>query len=114
MFERSEDTAFAVDRYIFHPAKRLLRDSITKKRIWLTEKEAAILKYLYRSDARSVGRQKLLHEVWGYDSAVATHTLETHIYRLRMKIEDNPAKPLLIITDSQGYRLDARGGTSNS
>ena len=68
MFERSEDTAFAVDRYIFHPAKRLLRDSITKKRIWLTEKEAAILKYLYRSDARSVGRQKLLHEVWGYDS----------------------------------------------
>ncbi len=113
IFERSEDAAFSVDRYIFHPAKRLLQDSITKRRIRLTEKEAAILKYLYRSDAHSVGRQKLLHEVWGYNTAVATHTLETHIYRLRMKIEDNPAKPLLIITDSRGYRLDARGGASN-
>ena len=58
-------------------------------------------------------RQKLLHEVWGYNSAVATHTLETHIYRLRVKMEDYPAKPLLLITDSQGYRLDARGAASD-
>ena len=113
IFESSEDAAFPVGPYIFHPAKKLLQDSITKRRIWLTEKEVAILKYLYRSDARSVSRQKLLHEVWGYNPAATTHTLETHIYRLRMKIEGNPAKPLLLVTDSQGYRLDARGGTSS-
>jgi DNA-binding response OmpR family regulator len=113
-FETSVDAAFPVGPYIFHPAKKLLQHSVTKRRIWLTEKEMGILKYLYRSDAHSVGRQKLLHEVWGYNSAVATHTLETHIYRLRMKIEDNPAKPELLITDSQGYRLDARNGTSHS
>ena len=113
IFESSEDAAFPVGPYIFHPAKKLLQDSITKRRIWLTEKEVAILKYLYRLDARSVSRQKLLHEVWGYNPAATTHTLETHIYRLRMKIEGNPAKPLLLVTDSQGYRLDARGGTSS-
>ena len=113
IFESSVDAAFPVGPYIFHPAKKLLQDSITKRRIWLTEKEVAILKYLYRLDARSVSRQKLLHEVWGYNPAATTHTLETHIYRLRMKIEGNPAKPLLLVTDSQGYRLDARGGTSS-
>lgn len=114
IFQSSEDAAFPVGPYIFHPAKKLLQGSITKRRIRLTEKEAAILKYLYHSDARSVDRQKLLHEVWGYNSAVATHTLETHIYRLRVKIEDNPRTPLLLITDSQGYRLDAGGGAPNS
>jgi DNA-binding response OmpR family regulator len=107
-FESSDDAAFPVGPYIFHPAKKLLRHSITKMRVRLTDKEVAILKYLYRSQSRSVDRQKLLHEVWGYNSAVATHTLETHIYRLRTKMEDYPAKPLLLITDSQGYRLDAR------
>ena len=108
-FESSVDAAFQVGPYTFHPAKKLLQHSITKRRIWLTEKEVGILKYLYRARDRSVNRQRLLHEVWGYNSAVATHTLETHIYRLRVKIEDYPAKPLLLITDSQGYRLDARG-----
>jgi DNA-binding response OmpR family regulator len=111
-FESSDDAAFPVGPYIFHPAKKLLQDSITKRRIRLTEKETAILKYLYRSDSRPMDRQKLLHEVWGYNSAVATHTLETHIYRLRIKMEVNPKKPLLLITDSQGYRLDAGGGAS--
>ena len=95
------------------PGEKAVRGFITKRRIWLTEKEVAIMKYLYRLDARSVSRQKLLHEVWGYNPAATTHTLETHIYRLRMKIEGNPAKPLLLVTDSQGYRLDARGGTSS-
>ena len=121
IFESSNDATFPVGPYIFHPAKKLLQDSITKRRIRLTEKEAAILKYLYRSGAtlvggyaRSVDRKKLLHEVWGYNPAVTTHTLETHIYRLRVKIEDNPRKPLLLITDSQGYRLDARGAVPNS
>jgi DNA-binding response OmpR family regulator len=113
-FESSDDATFPIGPYVFHPAKKLLHDSITKRRIRLTEKEVAILKYLYRSHARPVDRQKLLHEVWGYNSAVATHTLETHIYRLRIKIEDNPRKPLLLITDSQGYRLDARGGAPSS
>ena len=113
-FESSDDAAFPVGPYLFHPARKLLQHSITMRRIRLTEKEVGILKYLYRAHARSVDRQKLLHEVWGYNSAVATHTLETHIYRLRTKMEDYPAKPQLLITDSQGYRLDAGGGAPNS
>ena len=114
IFESSEDAAFPVGPYIFHPAKKLLQHSVTKMRGRLTDKEVAMLKYLYRSDARSVDRQKLLHEVWGYNPAVTTHTLETHIYRLRMKIEGNPAKPILLITDSQGYRLDTRSAVPSS
>ena len=114
VFESSDDATFPIGPYVFHPAKKLLHDSITKRRIRLTEKDVAILKYLYRSHARPVDRQKLLHEVWGYNSAVATHTLETHIYRLRVKIEANPRRPLLLITDNQGYRLDAKGGAPNS
>ena len=72
--------------------------------------EAAILKYLYRAGGRPVGRQILLNEVWGYNSAVTTHTLETHIYRLRQKIEPDPANACLLLTEGGGYRLDPQAG----
>jgi len=103
-FERSEQAEFAVGPYTFRPAKKLLQDLARNKRIRLTDKETAVLKYLYRSDA-AVNRQILMHEVWGYNAAVTTHTLETHIYRLRQKIEADPARPSLLVTEGGGYRL---------
>lgn len=102
--EQSEDATFAVGPYTFKPAAKLLATEAGRK-IRLTEKETSILKYLYRQ-GRAVARETLLHEVWGYNPAVTTHTLETHIYRLRQKIEPDPAKAALIVTESGGYRLN--------
>jgi DNA-binding response OmpR family regulator len=105
LFENSEDAVFSVGPYTFRPAKKLLHEPINNRRIRLTGKEAAILKFLYRSDSRPVDRQILLHEVWGYNPAVTTHTLETHIYRLRQKMERHPRNPVLLVTENGGYRL---------
>jgi DNA-binding response OmpR family regulator len=90
--------------YIFHPHAKLLQDGGRKVR--LTEKETNILKFLHAS-AGTVPRDILLHEVWGYGPAVATHTLETHIYRLRKKIEQDPARAQILLTEGGGYRLSA-------
>ncbi len=111
-FEDSEDAVFPVGPYTFHPSRRQLQDAAKNRRIHLTEKETLILKFLYRSGARPVDRQILLREVWGYNPAVTTHTLETHIYRLRQKIEATPADPLLLLTDDGGYRLNPHGATA--
>jgi DNA-binding response OmpR family regulator len=102
--ESSEDAVFRIGPYEFRPAKRLLVDPRDKK-IRLTDKETSILKYLYRSGEKPVGREELLREVWGYNSGVTTHTLETHIYRLRQKIEPESQSPKLLITETGGYRL---------
>jgi DNA-binding response OmpR family regulator len=91
---------------MFRPAARQLLDPAKNKRIRLTDKEAAILKFLYRAAGRPVARQVLLNEVWGYNSSVTTHTLETHVYRLRQKIEPEPAVSKLLLTEGGGYRLD--------
>lgn len=101
--EQSEDATFAVGPYTFKPAAKLLVTASNKK-VRLTEKETAILKYLYRQ-GKAVARETLLHEVWGYNPAVTTHTLETHIYRLRQKIEPDPANARLLLTEAGGYRL---------
>ena len=103
--EHSEDATFSIGEFTFKPASKLLvRPSGTGK-IRLTEKEAAILKYLYRARDRVIARDVLLSEVWGYNANVATHTLETHIYRLRQKIEAEPSDPRLLVTEGGGYRL---------
>ncbi len=104
IFDRSEEAVFPVGPYTFRPAKKMLQDIAKNRRIRLTDKETAVLKFLYRSDA-AVNRQILMHEVWGYNSAVTTHTLETHIYRLRQKIESDPGNPSLLVTEGGGYRL---------
>ena len=108
-FENSEDAVFPIGPYTFRPAAKLLEERTRNKRIRLTEKEAAILKYLYRAGKKPIARQVLLNEVWGYNAAVTTHTLETHIYRLRQKIEPDPANARLLLTETGGYRLDPDG-----
>ena len=103
--EHSDDAVFTIGPYSFQPSAKLLVDGERKSRIRLTEKEAAILKFLYRAGRKVTGRETLLHEVWGYNPAVNTHTLETHIYRLRQKIERDPARAEILLTEPGGYRL---------
>ncbi|MGH7070612.1 MAG: response regulator transcription factor [Acetobacteraceae bacterium] len=109
IFENSEDAVFLIGPYVFRPAAKMLQEPVRNRRIRLTEKETSILKFLYRSGSRPVARQVLLNEVWGYNASVTTHTLETHIYRLRQKIEPDPAHSRLLITEGGGYRLDPQG-----
>ncbi|MCP5071951.1 MAG: response regulator transcription factor [Rhodobacteraceae bacterium] len=104
--EQSEDAVFTLGPYTFKPAAKMLIDDDEKK-IRLTEKETNILKFLYRAQDGVVARDVLLHEVWGYNAGVTTHTLETHIYRLRQKIEPDPGNARLLVTESGGYRLVA-------
>ncbi|WP_025885980.1 response regulator transcription factor [Asaia prunellae] len=109
LFENSEDAVFPIGPYLFRPSSKILQEPAKNRRIRLTEKEAAILKYLYRAGHRPIARQVLLNEVWGYNAAVTTHTLETHIYRLRQKIEPDPANASLLLTEGGGYRLNPEG-----
>ncbi len=105
--DQSDDAIFAIGPYKFQPAAKMLMANDGARKIRLTEKEAAILKYLYRVGNKTVSRETLLGEVWGYNAGVTTHTLETHIYRLRQKIEADPAQVRLLITEPGGYRLSA-------
>ena len=108
-FEDSVDAVFVIGPYTFRPSARLLEDELRKQRIRLTQKETAILKFLYRAGTQAVDRWVLLNEVWGYNAGVTTHTLETHIYRLRQKIEPDPANARLLVTVGGGYRLVPEG-----
>ena len=102
--EASEDAVFKVGPYTFRPsAKMLVNDKGSKLK--LTEKETAILRFLYRAGQKVVSRDILLQEVWGYNATVTTHTLETHVYRLRQKIETNPSSARILITEPGGYKL---------
>ena len=102
--EASDDAMFRIGPFTFQPgSKHLINEKGSKLR--LTEKETAILRFLYRAGQSVVTRDVLLREVWGYNSNVTTHTLETHIYRLRQKIERDPAKSQLLITEAGGYKL---------
>jgi DNA-binding response OmpR family regulator len=103
-YEHSEGAVFRLGAYEFRPAGKMLVDAQGKK-IRLTEKETNILKYLYRAGEKPVSREELLAEVWGYNAGVTTHTLETHVYRLRQKIEPDPANARLLLTEAGGYRL---------
>ncbi|MGO1119514.1 response regulator transcription factor [Rhodovibrionaceae bacterium A322] len=103
--EQSEDAVFTIGPYSFRPAAKVLLQDEDGKKVRLTEKETAILKYLYRSGDKTVGRDTLLGEVWGYNAGVTTHTLETHVYRLRQKIEPDPSNAEILVTEPGGYRL---------
>ncbi len=105
LFENSAEGALEFNQYILYPARKEIlnhrNDEITK----LTEKEVAIIKYLYRNKEQIVGKSDLMQEVWGYAADVATHTVETHIYRLRQKVEQDDLSAQLILTSDGGYQL---------
>jgi DNA-binding response OmpR family regulator len=103
--EYREDAVFAIGPYTFQPGAKLMTDQARRKKVRLTEKETAILRYLYHAGDRAIGRSTLLDEVWGYNAGVTTHTLETHVYRLRQKIERDPANAEILVTEPGGYRL---------
>jgi DNA-binding response OmpR family regulator len=104
-FEQSEDAVFRMGPYTFRPSQKVLVDEERgSQKVRLTGKETDILKYLYRA-AGAVSREVLLDQVWGYNASVSTHTLETHIYRLRQKLERDPANATILITEGGGYRL---------
>jgi DNA-binding response OmpR family regulator len=102
--EASNDAIFTIGQYTFRPSSKFLLNP-KGNRIRLTDKETAILRYLYRADQQPISRETLLQKVWGYNSGVTTHTLETHIYRLRQKIEQDAAMPAILVTESRGYKL---------
>ena len=102
--EATDDATFQIGPYVFKPSSKfLVTDKGSKLR--LTEKETAILRFLHRAGSNVVGRDTLLREVWGYNANVTTHTLETHIYRLRQKIERDPSNAQLLVTEGGGYKL---------
>ncbi|MEA2950612.1 MAG: hypothetical protein QOD40_479 [Alphaproteobacteria bacterium] len=102
--EASEDAIFNIGPYTFHPSSKVLLNPKGQK-VRLTEKETAILRFLYRAGQAPMSRETLLQEVWGYNSGVTTHTLETHIYRLRQKVEEDAANPAILVTEAGGYKL---------
>jgi DNA-binding response OmpR family regulator len=101
--QASDDPIFTIGASTFRPSSKLFHNHSGDK-VRLTDKETSVLRYLYRA-GQPVSRETLLREVWGYSPGLTTHTLETHIYRLRQKIESDAAKPAILITDSRGYRL---------
>ena len=103
--EMSEDASFSVRPYVFRPANKVLQRNDGRKDISLSEKENAILKQLYRAGDTAVSCEALYADIWDHSSALMTHTLQTHIYRLRQKIEENPSRPRILLSEQGGYRL---------
>ena len=104
-FETSEHAEIAIGPYLFRPGSKQLTAAGMKRPLKLTEKEAGLLKHLYRARGEAVAREVLLHEVWGYSAQASSHTVETHIYRLRRKIETLASGERLLLNDRAGYRL---------
>ena len=89
----------------FIPANKLLKSADETRKVILTEKESTILKYLYRAHPNRVPKEELLAEVWGFQNGLSTHTVETHIYRLRQKVKRLTTNNV-IVTTTQGYSWD--------
>ena len=104
-FENSAEGVLEFNRYVLYPTRKEILNLRNNETTKLTEKEVSIIKYLYKNKDKIVGKQDLMQEVWGYVADVATHTVETHIYRLRQKVEhDNPSAQLILTSDG-GYQL---------
>ncbi len=98
---------FACGPFVCVPLERTFLDDAGNEVAKLTEKEIALLRHLSDAGPQGLPRELILSDVWGYVDGVDTHTLETHIYRLRQKIDPTPAAPSLLLTTSTGYALAA-------
>ena len=92
--------------YSLYPVKKEIFSSQTQNTTKLTEKEVDIIKYLYQNAPQIASKEELLEKVWEYSTDATTHTVETHIYRLRQKVEKDGGSQL-IITENNGYKLHA-------
>jgi len=103
-YEQSDEATFRIGPYEFRPSENVLFDS-EQRRIRLTDKESNLLRLLYKAGGKTVRRDELIADVWGHDAQVSSHTLETHMYRLRQKLEPVPSISRFLITEVGGYRL---------
>jgi DNA-binding winged helix-turn-helix (wHTH) protein len=101
----TDETEFAVGPYVCTPLERMLLNDEGEEAARLTEKEVTLLRTLAEASPNGVSRAALLEKVWGYRDDLDTHTLETHIYRLRQKLETDPESPRLLLTLESGYAL---------
>ena len=106
LFAHSSDGQLVFDKYVLDTGKKELYNTISNHNTKLTEREVSIIKYLYKAHEKIVSKNELLSEVWGYNPEATTHTVETHIYRLRQKIEEENSDDNIIITEDNGYRLN--------
>ena len=104
-FENSSDAYLTFNNYELHPLAKEILNLRNNELIKLTEKEVAVIKYLYKAKDKIVSKTDLLQDVWDYNAEVSTHTIETHIYRLRQKVEHDDVDAQLIITENGGYKL---------
>jgi DNA-binding response OmpR family regulator len=100
----SDSASFAVGTLTFRAGARQLvaRDG---RRVGLTRMETEILKQLCRSRGQVVAREDLLRAIWGEEGLAKQHSLETHVYRLRQKIETESEAQRTLVTEGKGYRL---------
>lgn len=105
LFVHSSDGQLDFGSYILDSSKKEIKNTHSRKVVKLTEREVAILNYLYKAYPKIVSKSELLSEVWGYNPDATTHTVETHIYRLRQKVEGN-SSDMVILTEESGYRLN--------
>ncbi len=103
----SAGVSFLIGPYRFHPATRVLQHMTTSATLRLTYKEAEVLKYLNRTNGQAVARTTLLRDVWGYKEGADSYTVESHVYRLRRKLENDPARPRFLVNQDGGYALVA-------
>lgn len=108
-YHASPERYLTIGPFRLYPALRHLVDG-AKEPQKLTDREVDILQFLYHEQGKTVQRERLLSEIWGFNASVTTHTLETHVYRIRQKIEDDPNNAKILVTDEGGYRLTTKIG----
>ncbi|HKW52640.1 MAG TPA: response regulator transcription factor [Stellaceae bacterium] len=104
-YEQCEAASIPMGPFVLRVGEKVLLDIASGKEIRLTARETDLLKYLHRAGDRTVSQSRLLTDVWGYHASVDTHTVQTHVHRLRRKIGDDRRTGKLIVTDGHGYRL---------